>query len=153
MLSATYTLVQCAVHFRSLRYWHLLSSWICWPIISELYFLPLRVKFCSRSFCYNMHSIISIVGIVLAGKENYFEWSWMIKHTLIFNELWKEVCIGDRDKQPEQPTLDTELAIWENKNSKAYALVWWSFISTFHSNPNAKTFNVSFNVILKNWSE
>eukprot|EP00253_Pinus_taeda_P032022 PITA_32022 len=70
-----------------------------------------------------MHSIISIVGIVLTGKENYPEWSRMIKHTLIFNELWKGVCIGYGDKQPEQPTLDKELAIWENKNSKAYALI------------------------------
>ncbi len=47
----------------------------------------------------------------------------MIKHTLIFNELWKEVCIGDGDKEPEQRTSDKEIIIWENKNSKAYALI------------------------------
>jgi len=47
----------------------------------------------------------------------------MIKHTLIFNELWKGVYIGDEDKQLEQPTLDKELAIWENNNNKAYALI------------------------------
>eukprot|EP00253_Pinus_taeda_P016850 PITA_16850 len=70
-----------------------------------------------------MHSIISIVGIVLTGKENYPEWSRMIKHTLIFNEFWKRVCIGEGDKQPEQPTSDKELTIWENKNNKAYALI------------------------------
>lgn len=35
-----------------------------------------------------MHSLISIVGVVLFGKENYHEWSRKIKHTLIYNELW-----------------------------------------------------------------
>ena len=66
----------------------------------------------------------------------------MIKHTLIFNELWKEVCIGDRDKQPEQPTLDTELAIWENKNSKAYALIATSISeeASHHIMPFSTTF-------------
>ena len=46
-----------------------------------------------------------------------------IKHTLIFNELWKGVCVGNGDKEPEQPTSYKEFAIWENKNSKAYALI------------------------------
>lgn len=63
------------------------------------------------------------MGIVLTGKENYPEWSRMIKHTLIFNELWKEVCVGDGDKGSKQPTSDKEFAIWENKNNKAYALI------------------------------
>eukprot|EP00253_Pinus_taeda_P021152 PITA_21152 len=70
-----------------------------------------------------MHSIISIVGIVLTGKENYPEWSRKIQHTLIFNELWKGVCIGEGDEAPVQPTSDKELAIWENKNNKTYALI------------------------------
>jgi hypothetical protein len=39
-----------------------------------------------------MHSLISIVGVVLIGKENYREWYWKIKSTLIFNELWKGIC-------------------------------------------------------------
>eukprot|EP00253_Pinus_taeda_P028890 PITA_28890 len=64
-----------------------------------------------------------MVGIVLTGKENHPEWSRMIKHTLIFNELWKGVCIGDGDKEPEQPNLDKELVIWENEKRKAYALI------------------------------
>eukprot|EP00253_Pinus_taeda_P024998 PITA_24998 len=64
-----------------------------------------------------------MVGIVLTGKENYPEWSRMIKHTLIFNELWKGVCVGEGDNDPVQPTSDKELVIWENKNSKAYALI------------------------------
>ena len=63
------------------------------------------------------------MGVVLNGKENYSEWSWKIKHTLIFNELWKGVCVGDEDKELEQPTLDKEFVIWENKNNKAYALI------------------------------
>jgi len=37
--------------------------------------------------------------------------------------LWKAVCVGDEDKEPEQPTSDKEFAIWENKNNKAYALI------------------------------
>ena len=64
-----------------------------------------------------------MVGIVLTGKENYPEWSRMIKHTLIFNELWKGVCVGEADNDPVQPTSDKELVIWENKNNKAYALI------------------------------
>jgi len=50
---------------------------------------------------FTMHSIISIVGIILTSKENYPEWSQMIKHTLIFNELWKGVCVGDGAKEPK----------------------------------------------------
>jgi len=64
-----------------------------------------------------------MVGIVLTGKENYPEWSRMIKHTLIFNELWKGVCVEEEDKDSVLPTSDKELVIWENKNSKAYALI------------------------------
>lgn len=58
-----------------------------------------------------MHSLISIVGVVLTGKENYLEWPRKIKHTLIFNELWKGVCVGEGDKEPENPTLDKEFTI------------------------------------------
>eukprot|EP00253_Pinus_taeda_P003468 PITA_03468 len=70
-----------------------------------------------------MHSLISIVGVVLTGKESYPEWSRKIKHTLLFYELWKVVYDGDRDKEPEQPTSDKGFSLWENKNSKAYALI------------------------------
>eukprot|EP00253_Pinus_taeda_P006580 PITA_06580 len=64
-----------------------------------------------------------MIGIVLTGKENYPDWSRMVQHTLIFNELWKGVCVEEGDSDPEKPTSDKELAIWENKNSKAYALI------------------------------
>jgi hypothetical protein len=39
-----------------------------------------------------MHSLISIVGVVLARKENYREWYRKIESTLIFNNLWKDIC-------------------------------------------------------------
>ena len=52
-----------------------------------------------------------MVGIVLTGKENYPDWSRMIQHTIIFNELWKGVCVGEGDSDPEKPTSDKELAI------------------------------------------
>lgn len=70
-----------------------------------------------------MHSIIYIVGLVLTGKETYPRWSRKIKHTLIFNELRKGVCVGDGYKELEQPSSGKEFAIWENKNNKAYALI------------------------------
>ena len=70
-----------------------------------------------------MHSLISIVGVVLTGKENYPKWSWNIKHTLICNELWKGVCVGEGDNEPAKPTLDKEFDIWENKNNKVCALI------------------------------
>jgi len=64
-----------------------------------------------------------MVGIVLTGEENYPEWSLMIKHILIFNELWKGVCVREGDNDPVQPSSNKELVIWENKNNKAYALI------------------------------
>eukprot|EP00253_Pinus_taeda_P036637 PITA_36637 len=66
---------------------------------------------------------LALMCTVLSRKENYPEWSRKIKHTLIFNELWKGVCVGDRDKELEEPTLDKKFSIWENKNRKAYALI------------------------------
>ena len=70
-----------------------------------------------------MHSLISIVGVVLSSKENYPEWSRKSKHTLIFNELWRGICEGEGDNPLTKPTSDKEIAIWENKNCKAYALI------------------------------
>eukprot|EP00253_Pinus_taeda_P013008 PITA_13008 len=64
-----------------------------------------------------------MVGIVLTGKENYPEWSRMIKHTLIFSEFWKGVCVKEGDNDPVHPTSNKEIVIWENKNNKAYELI------------------------------
>ena len=74
-------------------------------------------------FFKRMHSLISIVGVFLSSKENYPEWSQKIKHTLIFNELWRGICEGEGDLPPANPTSDKEIIIWENKNCKAYALI------------------------------
>ena len=76
-----------------------------------------------------MQSLILIVGVVLSGKTNYQEWFRKIKNTLIFNDLWEEVCEGKVDKEgkddndPEMPTDDKQLAIWKSKDKKAYALI------------------------------
>jgi hypothetical protein len=82
-----------------------------------------------------MHSLISIVGVVLSGKVNYQEWFRKIKHTLIFNDLWDGICenTGENsddspddsscDSEPEEPTDAKELAIWKSKDKKAYALI------------------------------
>jgi hypothetical protein len=70
-----------------------------------------------------MHSLIAIVGVVLNGKENFPEWSRNIKHTLIFNDLWDGICEGEDDSGPTKPTTDKELAIWKNKDKKAYSLI------------------------------
>jgi hypothetical protein len=39
-----------------------------------------------------MHSLITIVGVVLTSKENDKEWYRKIKSTLIFNDLWNGIC-------------------------------------------------------------
>jgi hypothetical protein len=91
-----------------------------------------------------MHSLISIVCVVLTGKEYYREWYRNIKITLIFNELWKRICkeatvldiiieeeagscfesIASESKsksnrsrsKPEIPTSNKECVIWEDKD-------------------------------------
>ena len=69
------------------------------------------------------HSLISIVWVILIGKEDYPKWFRKIKHTLIFNDLWDGICEGENDSEPAHPTGDKELAIWKNKDKKAYALI------------------------------
>lgn len=63
------------------------------------------------------------MGLFIAKKKSYHGWSEKMKHTLIFNELWKGICEGEGDNALENPTLDKELVILENKNIKAYALI------------------------------
>jgi hypothetical protein len=70
-----------------------------------------------------MHSLVSIVGVVLSGQENYQEWFRKIKNTLIFNDLWEEICEGNDDNDPEQPTDARQLVIWKSKDKKAHALI------------------------------
>ena len=42
-----------------------------------------------------MNCLISIVGVILSGKENYQnyqEWFRKVKNTLIFNDMWDGIC-------------------------------------------------------------
>eukprot|EP00253_Pinus_taeda_P025408 PITA_25408 len=71
-----------------------------------------------------------MIGIVLTRKENYRDWSRMVQHTLIFNELWKGVCVGEGESDLEKPTSDKELAILENKKSKAFGMTQCNPLST-----------------------
>lgn len=68
-----------------------------------------------------MHSLVSIIGVVLTGKDNWSEWYRKLKNTLIFNDFWEGVYIGDT--KPVQPTDAKELVVWKKKNCKAYALI------------------------------
>ena len=84
-----------------------------------------------------MNSLISIVGVIFSGKENYQEWFRKVKNTLIFNDTWDEICenenfedkkdvdaIDEVDKSvPVPPTNAKELALWKSKDMKAYALI------------------------------
>jgi hypothetical protein len=70
-----------------------------------------------------MHSLVSIVGVVLSGQENYQEWFRKIKNNLTFNNLWEEIYEGKDDNDPEQPTDAKQLVIWKSKNKKAHALI------------------------------
>lgn len=56
-----------------------------------------------------LDSLISIVGVVVSEKYNYHEWSRKIKHTLIFNDLWKGVSEGEGGNPPVKPTSGKEL--------------------------------------------
>ena len=49
--------------------------------------------------------------------------SQKIKHTLIFNELWRGICEGEGDHPPTKPNLDKEISILENTKCKTYALI------------------------------
>lgn len=97
-------------------------SWLNGPFIAIALFIK-------------MHSFISIVGVVLNGKENYREWYRKIKSTMIFNNFWKDICdatpTNEKDELEAQlkisrltiPTINKECAIWKEKDHKAYALI------------------------------
>lgn len=75
-----------------------------------------------------MHSFVLIVGAVLFGKENYWEWARKVQHTLIFNDLWDGICeaepkVDGTYTTPTKPTSDKELAVWLSIDKKAYALI------------------------------
>jgi len=60
--------------------------------------------------------------MVLIGKEMYHNGLEM-SNTLIFNELWDEICEGEADNDkgendslPTKSIVDKELPIWENND-------------------------------------
>jgi hypothetical protein len=68
------------------------------------------------------------MGEVLFRQENYQEWFRKIKNTLIFNDLWEEICEGKDDNDLEQPTNARQLVIWKSKDKKEHALIFASVI-------------------------
>ena len=49
----------------------------------------------------------------LDGPKNYKTWSHHMKNTLIFNDLWKDIC--NKEKAPITPTDTRELAKWNQE--------------------------------------
>ena len=86
-------------------------------------YIESKIHFFTQYIDFKMHSAITIIRVVLSRKENYLEWSRKIKHTLLFNQLWRGFCEGEGDNAPAKPTLYKEISILENKNKKAYALI------------------------------
>ena len=68
-----------------------------------------------------MHSLVSILGVVLTKKDNWLEWSHKVKYTLIFNDLWVGIC--DEDNQPTELIDTKKLIVWNIKNSKAFSFI------------------------------
>lgn len=57
----------------------------------------------------------------LEGVKSYKTWKRLIESTLIYNELWHEICDGNI--KPNKPTDAASLAKWEVKEGKALALI------------------------------
>jgi hypothetical protein len=57
----------------------------------------------------------------LEGTKSYKTWKRLIESTLIYNELWRDIC--NEDTKPNKPTDAATLAKWEVKNAKALALI------------------------------
>ena len=58
----------------------------------------------------------------LESSKNYKAWKRHMESTLIYNELWKEICNGD--VKETKPIDTTSLAKWELKDEKALALCY-----------------------------
>lgn len=57
----------------------------------------------------------------LEGEKSYKTMKCFIESTLIYNELWKDICDGDI--KLNKPTDTSLLEKWEIKNVKALALI------------------------------
>ena len=98
---------------------------------TSLYFYFLK---CSWRQKKTMHSLISIVGMVLTSKENYKEWYRKIKSTLIFNDLWKGICEAKAVPQSNK-TTEEDAELEEEAESEEEA----SMLKTKSSRPCKKT--------------
>jgi len=57
----------------------------------------------------------------LEGTKSYKTWQRLIERTLIYNELWHDICDGDI--RPNKPIDAAALAKWEVENAKPLALI------------------------------
>ena len=57
----------------------------------------------------------------LESSKSYKTWQRLIESTLIYNELWHDICDGY--VKPNKPIDAAALAKWEVKNDKALALI------------------------------
>jgi hypothetical protein len=57
----------------------------------------------------------------LDGPKNYKTWSRHMHNTLVYNELWRDICDGNT--APTKPTDATSLAKWNLKDEKALAFL------------------------------
>jgi uncharacterized protein YbcC (UPF0753/DUF2309 family) len=57
----------------------------------------------------------------LEGTKSYKTWKHLIESTLIYSELWHDIC--NEDNTPNKPTDADTLEKWEIKNAKALALI------------------------------
>jgi hypothetical protein len=58
-----------------------------------------------------MHSLITIISVVLIGKENYREWYINIKITLIFNDLWNNIYEVVNEEEFESTATEKKIRI------------------------------------------
>jgi uncharacterized protein YbcC (UPF0753/DUF2309 family) len=84
----------------------------------------------------------------LDGPKNYKSWSQHMYNTLIYNELWCDICDGDT--APTKPIDATSLAKWNLKDEKALALLRSSVIEhMFVHIENSKDAWSSWNLLKK----
>jgi len=114
-------------------------------------------------WCQKIHSLITIVGVVLTSKENYIECYRKIKSTLIFNDLWNGICEAANEEEvestatedeseakpksskPSIPRSNKERAIWKDKDQKAYALIFAATIEEVSH--HIASINVSYSTL------
>ena len=108
----------------------------------------------------------------LEGTKSYKTWKRLIESTLIYNELWFDIC--NEDTKPTKSTDATTLAKWEVKNGKALALIKssvndemyvhienttdaWSalkfFKDLFDTQPDSKKFNLQLKFLQQKLTE